>query len=311
MVSKEEFIQYVKNIFEKDENKKNIKSLSPKYKLTAILLLILGIVTTFGGLFFVFYNFYVCILMFNIVLLVISIIMLKVRKDSHEYYTNNYREKIIDFLLKGNSYYYMSKGFIDYYDLENSQFIKGFDTCYVGDCLEVNIPNDEGKKSKINFKLADINACELNKNQDGELVVTSVYKGMFGYVNFTRKFKCILTINSKYKRRGVKLEKVVLEDINFNERFEVMSNKQVDARYILTPDMMEKLMYLDEKIENLKIVLVDRELYISSEGFNMFELNDFKEDDVVYVFENLYDEIKVILEIVNEIKENNKVFKME
>ena len=71
---------------------------------------------------------------------------------------------------------------------------------------------------------------------------------------------------------------------------------------------MTKLMNLQKKIKNIKISFVDNCLFVGAKGFNMFELNYLKEDDPVTVFENLYDEIEIVLSIVNEIKNNNKIF---
>ena len=131
---------------------------------------------------------------------------------------------------------------------------------------------------------------------------------MFGYAKFPYKFKCILAINTKYKKRGLKLEKVILEDIDYNENFSVKSDNQIEARYILTPDMMEKLKYLQKKIYNIKFLIVDHYCFIGAENMNMFELKTFTNNDEVGVFENLYDEIDIILKIVEEMKNNDKVF---
>ena len=73
---------------------------------------------------------------------------------------------------------------------------------------------------------------------------------------------------------------------------------------------MEKIMLLESKIKNVKIVFVGKCIYIGSKKVNLFELDNYKKDDVVSVFDNLYDEIELILGIVEELKNNNKVFKM-
>ena len=64
------------------------------------------------------------------------------------------------------------------------------------------------------------------------------------------KFKCILTVNSNFKRKGIKLEDVVLENIEFNEKFKIRTDNQIEARYILTQNMMEKLLILKNKIKS-------------------------------------------------------------
>ena len=106
------------------------------------------------------------------------------------------------------------------------------------------------------------------------------------------------------------MDKVKLEDIIFNKKLRVYSNDQIEARYILTPEMMEKLLYLDTVFRGLKITLVDNKMYIGATAADLFELNSIKNGDINTLFEYFYDEVKTILDIVNEIKDNNKIFKM-
>ena len=67
---------------------------------------------------------------------------------------------------------------------------------------------------------------------------------------------------------------------------------------------------MESKFKGIKIVFVDKYLYIGSKKVNMFELGNYKINNDLSMFENLYDEIMVVLAIVKEIKENDKVFKM-
>jgi hypothetical protein len=50
-------------------------------------------------------------------------------------------------------------------------------------------------------------------------------------------------------------------------------------------------------------------MYIASTGTNLFELGGTKEKPET-LFERLYDDVNLILLLVNEMKNNNKVFKM-
>ena len=313
MVSKEEFKDYVKNIISEDKNKFSTKCLSYSYKIISIFILVASITISLLSTIAVIVQYkmiYAFILVLSIVMIVISICMINVRKKTLKYYKDNYREKIIGYLLNDYTYHFDDQGWLDSYEFDYSQFAKKCTTCYAGDMLDINIPNDDNTKSKIDLRFVDIRGCEIWRDNEGNIQSNCVYEGVFGYVEFSRKFKCILTINSKYKKRGVKFEKVLLEDIDFNEKFDIESNNQIEARYILTPNMMEKLLKLQEKINDIKIVLVNRNLYIGFPNFNMFELNYKNGDDEMTVFENLYDEMEIILGIVEEIKTNNKVFKV-
>lgn len=309
MVNKEEYKKYVKQLLEKEENM-DVRVLSLWYKLGSILLLIFGIVFllfTIPSLRFGVNRLFVI----AILSIILSICMIMNIRKTKKYYRGDFREKIISYLLEEKKYRFDKNGRISSLDFECSQFAKKSYSCFrSSDLLVINIPNNDGKKSNIDFQIADVDAYELHVDSKGNRSTSDVYQGMFGYVTFENKFKCILTINSGYKLKGTKLEKVVLEDIDFNNEFDVKSNDQLEARYILTPDMMEKILKLEKIIKNVKIVFANKTLYIGAEKVNMFELKKYKKGDPLTVFENLYDEIELVLSIVEELKNNDKVFKM-
>lgn len=311
MVSKEEYLEYVKKIVEESNNQGNRIILSIWCKIIFCFLAFINVfIAPLSFIFILYDSRIVGIFILSIATIFVSNYMISKRKKMLKHYRGVPREKLIGYLLDDYSYYFDDTGRIDSFEFDCSQFSKQYDCYSSSDLLVINIPNDDGSESKIDLNIADVNTYDISVDEDGSRTTSDVYKGMFGYVKFKKKFKCILTIDSKYKRRGVKFEKVVLEDINFNKKFKVASNNQVEARYILTPDMMEKISLLDSKIKGVKIVFVDSYVYIGSEKVNMFELGNYKINDDLSIFENLYDEIRVILGIVDELKNNNKVFKM-
>jgi len=310
MISREKYLEHVKKIVQ-ESNVGNRKILSVWFKVAFILLLVLGVISFFSATFLAVISWHFFHLLWvGVFLVVISAIMLNKREKMINYYKGDPREKLIACLLEGNSYFFDKRGWISSKEFELSQIANNYACFESGDLLAINIPNDDGSKSKIDFEIADVIAYNVSEDNEGKQTTHNVYEGVFGYATFKKKFKCILTINSKYKRKGVSFDKVILEDIDFNEKFKVMSNNQVEARYILTPDMMEKITRLESKLKGIKIVFVDKCIYIGAKGVNMFELSPYKFNDDVSIFEALYDEMALILEIVDELKNNNKVFKM-
>lgn len=311
MVSKEEYNSYVKKILGKEE-KVNIKSLALWYHMVAILLILVGVILCVFWFPYIFFGGYQVILFFvGVIAVIVSVSMFHIRNSAMEYYRGDFREKIIRYLLKGNEYWFDKSGYISSLEFDFSQFAKSTYDCFSSsDLLMINIPNNDGSESKINLRIADVSAYDLSVDDEGNRSTSDVYTGIFGYVTFKKKFKCILSINSKYKIKGLKLENVVLEDINFNEKFKVKSDNQVEARYILTPDMMGKIMKLEEIINGVKIVFTNKSVYIGAEDVNLFELRRYKKGDPLTVFDKLYDEIMLVLGIVEELKNNDKVFKM-
>ena len=316
MVSKEEYVKYVEKLLNDDKNKQDMKCLTSGYRIISVLMIVLGVICfclsifllpTIGDLFIGMRALYIGLTV-SVLFIVFGVIRCNNYKRVLNHYRDNYREKIIGYLMQGYSFYFESEGWISSSMFEMSQFSKETDCFYSSDVLAIDIPEEDGSKPRADIYIGDVDAYDVSIDEEGNRTTHDVYKGMFGYAQFPYKFKCVLTINSKYKKRGLKLEKVILEEMEFNEIFDVETDNQIEARYILTPDMMEKLKYLQSKIPNVQILFLNNYFFIGAEDVNMFELQKFKNNDEVEVFENLYDEIDMILKIVEEMKNNDKVF---
>jgi len=75
---------------------------------------------------------------------------------------------------------------------------------------------------------------------------------------------------------GRKLERVRLVDPSFEKAFEVWGTDQVEARYLLHPVMMERLIALESALHGKRIrcAFEDGEVLIAVEGGNLFEPGD-------------------------------------
>ena len=306
MISKEEYKKYIYELTKNDENNKDLSYLSSKRSSKFGMLTIIGFLIIVIGFIFAFNLIFIVI---GVVMLVSGIIGSNKEKQINNHYKDKYIENILQRLLEGYNYTFDRYGQVSEGIFRQSHFVYNYDRYKGMDKLSINIPNDDNSKSNSNLTLCDLNVIKREEDDDGNTKDVSVYEGVFGYVDFPCEFKCLLSINTKYKKFGVTTEKVKLEDINFHKKFGVYCSDQVEARYILTPDMMDKLMMLQEKFNVIKLVLVDNRMYIGFPNVNLLELGSYK-DDIITIFDDLYDDVYNILSLVNEIKNNNKVFKM-
>ena len=90
-----------------------------------------------------------------------------------------------------------------------------------------------------------------------------------------------------------KHEKVALEDPKFERAFEVYSTDQVEARFLLTPDFMERLLNLEAAFhgKKLRCGFSGGEMFVAVEGGNLFEAGSMYRpmDDLARVREILLD----------------------
>jgi len=313
MVSKEEFKNFLKEMLQKDNNKEKLKYMKKNYDsvslfliLTDIFSLILAVVFCMKGVYFAGVIFFVYSFISSIIWLSRNINFNKAIK----YYKETYRDTVLEYLLKDYDYTFEKDGKISGKIFDDSQFAGNYDDYTGCDKLSINIANDDGSKSDNYLTLCDLEVTEEVEDSDGDERTVTVYKGVFGYIEFPFTFKCTLCINTKYNKKGSKLEKVVLEDINFGKKYGIYSSDQIEARYILTPVMMEKLLWIKSNFKNVFITLVDNKMYVGFPEKNMFELKTIEEDKAESMFVNFYDEINVIIKLVDEIKTNNKIFKI-
>ena len=88
---------------------------------------------------------------------------------------------------------------------------------------------------------------------------TTVFRGLFISLGMNKHFGGHTIVKRDRGKLGnffadksTKLENVKLEDPRFEEQFEVYSSDQVEARYLLTPAFMERLMHLEDIISGGK-----------------------------------------------------------
>lgn len=115
--------------------------------------------------------------------------------------------------------------------------------------------------------------------------ITKVYRDM-GALNFLAKF-------------GVREPRVKLEDPVFEKHFEVYGTDQIESRFLLTPDFMERLLALERTFagKQLRCAFAGGEMMLAVEGKNLLEAGsmDRRMDDLGRVREMLEDFAAIFL----------------
>lgn len=103
---------------------------------------------------------------------------------------------------------------------------------------------------------------------DGQLLRFDFHKRFFGETLVTRDAGFF---NRFGGRRG--MDRARLEDPTFEKAFEVYTTDQVEARFLLTPDMMQSLVDLENTFrgKGLRCAFSGEQMLIAVEGANLFE----------------------------------------
>ncbi len=96
-----------------------------------------------------------------------------------------------------------------------------------------------------------------------------IFKGLFVVADFNKHFSgCTLVRAGKAGvLSGWNSSLVKLEDPRFTKKFTVYSNDQIEARYLLTPNMMERLVELHNIIGGFEASFRNSSIYIAAGGF--------------------------------------------
>lgn len=179
----------------------------------------------------------------------------------------------------------------------------------------------EGKIGDIKIKSSWIEAKYESESYDHDNNTTrttyhTIFSGIFVIADFNKRFTSTTVILPKKFIRisPKKLKRVRLEDPEFESLFDVFTNDQVEARYILTPVFMEKVKSFKKKVGNeIRLSFIDSTIYVAIRtkqklltSPSLFDsLHDYNLEAATKRYE---EEIKFMVSIVEEFNLNLKLY---
>ena len=305
MLSKEGLRDY----FDKELSKKlkadNIKAGVCKGVMLLSLLifmtsLIWAIVLLFGGKFNIKETAFIPIaaLLSISVLLLVFIYYTYVLRDLEKRIVAPVLHKIFE----GNKIIYDKNRNLGKKELAESGFVDGDNYRVDGeDYLELDF---ESNDHPVNIKVSDVRVVVSQLSSDGNVRSRVADRGVFGIIDFNREVKTEILGN--FNKRG--FEALELESEDFNKVFTCYTKDQIEARKVLTPRTMARLLKLQDKIDDRPrfhlsgtklYFLLDKDLF----KYKIKGLVDFGEA------EQIYDQVYIIYQIASEMAKNEKIFK--
>ena len=196
---------------------------------------------------------------------------------------------------------------------------------YMGDRYSSN-DYISGRYKDIGFRQADVHIEEERESTDSDGNTTTywvtIFRGRWMIFDFNKTFKADLQVcqkffgNNKISNWGndTKFEKVKLESVDFNKRFNVYAQSDHEAFYLLTPPIMEKIIKLDDMNQGrLLLCFIDNKLHIGLyDGKDSFEHAPiFKQINEEQVRSNISNDIKQITMFIDELDLDNDLFRRE
>ncbi len=168
-----------------------------------------------------------------------------------------------------------------------------------------------GQRNDTPFEFFEAHLEEKRTTTDGKgrtrTTWVTVFKGQCLVVKFHKQFQGVtkvyrdagaLNFFKKLSQMG-KGQRVKLEDPVFEKAFEVYSTDQIEARYILTPDFMERMLGLERtfKGKQVRCAFAGGQMLLACEGKDLLEPGSMrrKMDDLGRVREILQDFAAIFL----------------
>lgn len=169
------------------------------------------------------------------------------------------------------------------------------------DYLQITMPIDD---TEITIHVSDIFVNVHKPALWGGDKLETIDSGVFGVVDYGKEIKAEILGN--FNLPGFK--ELELESMNFNEQFKCYTKDQIEARKILTPRIMARLLKLQGEVDKkIRFHFSGTCLYFLVQK-NLFKYRlkgkvDFSEA------EQIYDQLYIIYEVAKEIPANKKIFK--
>ena len=175
----------------------------------------------------------------------------------------------------------------------------------------------EGKRDKTVFKFSELKAEEEHETTDSQghrkTSYSTIFEGVMFIAEFNKKLKGITRVKQGndgfFEKLFAGKSKVNLENIDFEKVYNTYSTDQVEARYILTPNMMERILKLKEKFNTKVEFSFLHNLVFIVIHFNRdkFELDREKPVDHEQI-KRIFAEIDSFIEIIDILNLNMRIW---
>lgn len=282
-----------------------LRKAAMQYVLIAIAIALLG-----------FILFLVAHPMIGIFTVVIAFLFyLAAARKKQQDYALAYKEKIVKAALAGkfdDLYFSPSEG-ISKDTLEATGMI------HLGNRYSCN-DYIRGRYKGIPFEQSDV--CIQNVTNNGKTTTTETYfEGRWMIFAFNKNFLCDLQVRERgfsaaKKSRGwfsdkPSMERLKLEDEQFNREFNVYAVDPHEAYYILTPHMMQSMRTLrDQTHGELLLCFINNRLHVAVDSrTDAFEPPLFSPITQAHIANTVTDEIDVITRFVDELNLDQTIYK--
>lgn len=241
----------------------------------------------------------------------------RIKQEVKVHYKENVIKKIVDFIDPNLNYHATSH--ISQQEFDQSKiFLKDIDR-YKGDDLV------EGTIGKTAVRFSEVHSEYYTTDKDGKRKYHTTFKGIFFVADFNKDFigetivlpdtaeKLFGKLGSWFQKMNISRPKLIkLEDPVFEKAFAVYGTDQVEARYILTPALMSRIMEFKKKSGKIYLSFLHSSVYIAiSVRKDLFEPPFYKSMLDFDIVEEYFNYLILSVQIVEDLNLNTRIWSKE
>lgn len=171
-----------------------------------------------------------------------------------------------------------------------------------------------GQHGKTNIRFAEVHAKrERSRYSEGRMrkYDETFFQGLVFVADFHKHFHCtarLIPATEKMPKLRIQ-QPVTLEDPDFEDCFKTVASDQTDIRYLLSTSMMQRFLRLNSRFRGLRVLFGnDRVTLVLPDAADRFEPSLYQRANSTRQLETLARDIQVLLDIVDELDLNTRIW---
>jgi len=217
--------------------------------------------------------------------------------------------KVFEFFGNDFRFYEQSQWHVS--SLKNFDILPSYNESYTEDFVS-------GSHKGVDLQLMEAKLVRVSRDSKGKRRKNTVFKGIFIQLGMNKSFKSKTivkrdkgAIGNWFGKTFSSLENVALEDSVFEKEFQVYSNDQIEARYLLTTSFMERLLSLHKIFGGSNIqcsFYQNKVLIMVASKENRFETSSiYQPATMEHEVATLLTEMNEIFQVIETLKLDEKI----
>jgi Protein of unknown function (DUF3137) len=272
-----------------------------------------NIIGTLSGI--VIGSIFIAIYMENPIILISSIVLnvaiyFMLADKGVEKWAVKYKQDVIGSIVKRffgeNGFYEPFNGHNESEFIESELFSTTPDRYHAEDLIK-------GKADKTSISFSEVHAEYKTTNSKGQTSWHTIFRGILFTADFNKHFKGRTIAKQKGFWNFISFGNIELENPEFRKEFVVYADDSIEARYILSPALMEKMLQLNRNWGgSLGFSFIGSQLTIAIPmDTNFFEISHWTKIDLDNKWLNDWQIIADLTNIVHDLDLNTRIWTKE